>query len=63
MARLCIYSAITFGCLACVLWLLFLLPMVPAFYYAYQAYQGLYFEIPLVTQFMIQNKWLEKPLA
>ncbi len=52
-------SIVTLGCLSCILWVLFLLPVVPAFYYAYQAYQGQYFEIPLVTQFMADNKWLE----
>jgi len=57
----CGLSAVTAGCLACVLWLLFLLPVIPALYYAYQAYQGLYFEIPLLTRFLIQNKWLEMP--
>ena len=53
----------TAGCLACILWLLFLLPVVPAFYYAYQAYQGRYFVIPVLTEFLVQNKWLESPPA
>jgi uncharacterized membrane protein len=55
-------SIVSFGCLACVLWVLFLLPVLPALYYAYQAYQGNYFEIPWLTQFLVDNKWLE-PLA
>ncbi len=54
-------TIVTAGCLACVLWVLFLLPVVPALYYAYQAYQGLYFKIPLLTDFLVQNKWLEMP--
>jgi len=57
----CGLSAITGGCLACVLWLLFLLPVIPALYYAYQAYQGLYFKIPLLTDFLVESKWLEMP--
>jgi len=57
----CGLSAVTGGCLACVLWLVFLLPVIPALYYAYQAYQGLYFRIPLLTDFLVQNKWLEMP--
>ena len=52
-------SIVTLGCLSCILWVLFLLPVVPAFYYAYRAYQGQYFEIPWITQFMADNKWLE----
>jgi uncharacterized membrane protein len=57
----CGLSAVTGGCLACVLWLIFLLPVIPALYYAYRAYQGLYFKIPLLTDFLVQNKWLEMP--
>ena len=56
-------SIVTLGCLSCVLWVLFLLPVVPAFYYAYQAYQGHCFDIPVVTEFLVQNKWLEKASA
>ncbi len=56
-------SVVSLGCLSCILWVLFLLPVVPAFYYAYQAYQGQYFDIPIVTDFMVQSKWLEKPSA
>jgi uncharacterized membrane protein len=57
----CGLLAITGSCLACVLWWLFLLPVIPALYYAYQAYQGLYFKIPLLTDFLVENKWLEMP--
>ena len=44
--------------LACVIWVLYLLPAVPVLYYAYQSYQGQMFEIPWLTQFMRQQKWL-----
>jgi uncharacterized membrane protein len=56
-------SIVSLGCLSCILWVLFLLPVVPAFYYAYQAYQGQYFSIPMVTDFLADSKWLEKPSA
>jgi len=56
-------SIVSLGCLSCILWVLFLLPVVPAFYYAYRAYQGQYFQIPMVTDFLVQSKWLEKPSA
>ncbi len=57
----CGLSAVTGGCLACIVWPIVLLPAVPALYYAYRAYQGLYFKIPLLTDFLVQNKWLEMP--
>lgn len=57
----CGLLAIIGPCLVCVLWWLFLLPVIPALYYAYQAYQGLYFKIPLLTDFLVENKWLEMP--
>ena len=53
-------TLVSAGCLGCILWLLFLLPVVPAIYYAYLAYQGQYFEIPILTDFMVQQGWLEK---
>lgn len=56
----CGLSSVT-ACLACVLWLLFVPPAILAFYYAYQAYQGLYFKIPFLTDFLVDNKWLEIP--
>lgn len=59
----CGLTAITSNCLACVLWLIFLLPVVPALFYAYQAYQGLYFKIPILTDFLLQSNWLEMPPA
>ena len=57
----CGLSTVTGGCLACILWVIFLAPAAPALYYAYQAYQGFYFKIPVLTDFLVQNKWLEMP--
>jgi uncharacterized membrane protein len=54
-------GVLTSGCLVCVLWPIFLVPVLPALYYAYRAYQGLYFKIPLLTDFLVQSKWLEMP--
>jgi uncharacterized membrane protein len=53
-----VLSAISLGCLACILWPLFLAPVVPLIYYAYQAYQGQYFEVPYLTRFLREQKWL-----
>jgi len=54
----CGLTTITGGILGCVMWVLYLVPAIPAIYYAYQSYQGKYFEIPVLTQFMRQQKWL-----
>ena len=54
-------SAITLGLAALCLWIIFFLPLIPAIYYAFIAYQGSYFEIPMVTKFMIQQGWLQAP--
>ena len=51
-------SAASGGFLGCIAWVLYLLPIVPFVYYAYLAYQGKEFEIPVVTPFMRQQKWL-----
>jgi uncharacterized membrane protein len=59
----CGLTSITGGCLGCLLWLIFLVPVVPALYYAYRAYQGMYFKIPFLTDFLVQNKWLDMPVA
>ncbi len=53
-----ILTVISLGCLGLILWILFFLPIIPALYYAYLAYQGKRFEIPWVTNFMRQQKWL-----
>ncbi|HOG48420.1 MAG TPA: hypothetical protein PLJ35_13230 [Anaerolineae bacterium] len=54
----CVLTTVTGGVLGCILWILGFVPWVPALYYAYQAYQGQMFEIPVLTQFMRQQKWL-----
>lgn len=36
-------------------------PLLALLYYAYMAYQGEYFEIPYLTDFMVQQGWLERP--
>jgi uncharacterized membrane protein len=40
---------------------IYVLPWFAALYYGVQAYQGEYAEIPVVTDFMAQQGWLEKP--
>ncbi len=55
----CIIAAIpVLNALACIIWILYLVPAIPVLYYAYQAYQGQMFEIPWLTQFMRQQRWL-----
>ena len=54
-------SAVTFGLGACVLWILFILPLIPAIYYGIQAYNGKYFDIPMLTDFMVKQGWLQRP--
>jgi len=56
-----ICSALTLGLAALCLWIIFFIPLIPAIYYAIIAYQGSYFEIPIVTQFMVQQGWLQIP--
>jgi uncharacterized membrane protein len=53
-------SIVTLGLGACVLWLLFFLPIIPALYYGYLAYMGRPFDIPILTNFMIQQGWLRR---
>jgi len=53
-------SLVTFGLLGCVLLILFFLPIIPALYYAYLAYTGKPFDIPIVTNLMIQQGWLKR---
>ena len=56
----CVLAAMTFflgglgGCCGIV-------PVLAMFYYAYLAYQGDYFDIPYLTDLMVQQGWLEKP--
>jgi len=41
---------------------LFLVPLIPNIYYAIIAYtRPEYFEIPVITKFMVQQGWLTKP--
>jgi uncharacterized membrane protein len=49
------------GFLWCLSYLIYLVPMVLAFYFAYQAYQGKYFKIPVLTDFLIGQKWIDRP--
>jgi uncharacterized membrane protein len=56
-----VLSALTGGLGACCLWILFLLPLIPAVYYGILAYQGQYCEIPVLTDFMVNQGWLERP--
>jgi len=56
----CVLGAITFWALglgACC----GIVPVLAMFYYAYLAYQGDYFDIPYLTDLMVQQGWLEKP--
>lgn len=55
-----ILGAVTALLACCVSWVLPLLPVVPAIYYAYQAYQGKVFDIPVLTDFMVQQGWLQR---
>ena len=57
----CVGTAVTLGIGAACLWIIFFLPFIPAVYYAYLAYKGTYFEIPVITRMMQQQKWLAKP--
>lgn len=51
---------ITFGILAFVLWVIFFVPLVVGLYIAYVAYtQDGLVEIPLLTQFMAEQGWLQ----
>lgn len=45
-------------CLLGLLWVLPFLPVVPFLYYGYRAYQGEAVEIPWLTGFLRDNKWL-----
>ncbi len=53
----CVLGAIV-PFLACIFSILYIVPIVPFLYYAYQAYTGKYFEIPYLSPFMRQQKWL-----
>jgi uncharacterized membrane protein len=53
-----VLTIVSLGCLGLILWILFFLPIIPALYYAYLAYQGKRFDIPVVSNFMREQKWL-----
>jgi len=53
-----ILTAITAGCLGCVLWVIFFAYLVPLGYYGYLAFKGQYVEIPYLTKFLKDNRWL-----
>lgn len=44
--------------LACVIWVLYFAPLVPMVWAAYHAYNGKWVEIPGLTQFLKDQKWL-----
>jgi uncharacterized membrane protein len=44
--------------LSCLLSFWFILPLVVMLYYAYKAYQGEMFVVPVLTDFLKQQKWL-----
>ena len=49
--------------LSCFFTLIWLLPLAFAIYCAVQAYNGKYFSIPVLTDFLAGQKWLQKPGA
>lgn len=53
-----IIPVITFGIGALCVPFLVILPYIPLLYWAYKAYQGQYVEVPVVTKFMRDQKWL-----
>ncbi|NPV09509.1 MAG: DUF4870 domain-containing protein [Anaerolineae bacterium] len=55
-----ILGAITAALACCVSWVLPLLPLVPMVYFAYQSYQGKVFDVPVLTDFMVQQGWMER---
>ena len=47
--------------IGCMLWMFFFVPFLVALYFAYRTYtQADYFEIPVVTDLLQQQGWLEK---
>jgi len=55
-----ILGGLSSGLLCCVTTVLPVLPLVPMVYYAYEAYQGKVFDIPYLTDFMVQQGWLQR---
>ncbi|MBI4785449.1 MAG: hypothetical protein HY782_00150 [Chloroflexi bacterium] len=53
-------TALSAGILGLCLWIIFFLPLIPNLYYTYLAYaKPAYFEIPVLTKFMVQQGWLK----
>ena len=48
---------------ACCTVVLLVLPLAASAYCAYLAYMGQYFEIPVLTDFLAEQGWLERPIA
>jgi len=46
--------------LGCIIWIVGLAPVVPILWYAYQAYQGKVFDLPVLSNFMVQQGWLKR---
>jgi uncharacterized membrane protein len=44
--------------IGCLMTFIYIVPLALMVYYAYKAYKGEYFVIPMVTDFMKQQKWL-----
>lgn len=53
-------TVFTAGIAGLCLWIIFFVPIPVALYYAYVASQNRYFEIPMLTQFMVQQGWLNR---
>jgi uncharacterized membrane protein len=47
----------------CILWIVYFLPWIYSLYCAFQAFMGKYFSIPVLTDFLVGQKWVEKPSA
>ena len=56
-----VITVVTLGLGVCCAWVLFILPIVLSLYYAYLAAQDMYFEIPWLTDFMVEQGWLTRP--
>ncbi|MDE3091487.1 MAG: DUF4870 domain-containing protein, partial [Chloroflexota bacterium] len=55
-------TIVTAGILGICLWVIFFVPYIPIIYYTIIAYtRGQYFEIPVITKFMVQQGWLSQP--
>jgi uncharacterized membrane protein len=50
-----------FSFLWCISSFIYFIPLALGLYFAYQAYQGKYFKIPVLTDFLIGQKWIDWP--